>query len=332
MAVVDIFKSLQYIMTKLYLLVALLAVLNLVGCGDGDVHIDPDGWDDLTINELDVMEIQDGSQVKINYVGRLKDDTVFDTNIEEVAKDNDLYTSRRQYQPLSFQIWAGQMIPGLEQWLKWLSEGDSDSLTIQPKQAYGAKSDDKLRKLTVWDKIFDQTGEILEIHDEHVLVDYNQPMAGKTLEFEVELIKNHSNNNKVADGDTIEVNYVGRFEDGEIFDTNIEEVAKENDKHNPRKSYQPLKFNVGKWEMIQGFDAGVIGMEEWETKNLTLAPSEAYGESDENKIHEVTVGDMVSQQWGQVEEILSDAVVIDFNHPLAGKTLIFDVDVLEVSS
>ncbi len=318
-------------MKKVYVMVVLVLVVFVVWCDSVEV-LDQNGSDNLTSNQDIMTKVKEGSKVKINYVGKLQDGAVFDTSIEKVAKENDLYTSKRQYEPISFEVGRGQMIPGLEKGIIDVAEGESKTLTIEPSDAYGQVSEDKLRVLKVWDQIFDQTGEILEINDDHIKVDYNQPMAGKTLEFEVQLVENQADHAKVSDGDTIQVNYVGRFENGEIFDTNMEEVAKENDKYNPKKSYKPLKFQVGQGQMIKGFDAGVVGMEEWETKNLTLSPSEAYGEKDENRIHNVTEWDMLSQKGWKLKEIKSDSVVIDFNHPLAGKTLVFDVDVVDVTN
>ncbi|MDO8727395.1 MAG: FKBP-type peptidyl-prolyl cis-trans isomerase [Candidatus Methanoperedens sp.] len=76
-------------------------------------------------------------------------------------------------------------------------------------------------------------------------------------------------------GDTISVNYTGRLQDGKVFDTNIESVAKQNEIIKPE--YVPLKFKVGERGMIEGFDEGVVGMKVGETKTLTIPPEKAYG-------------------------------------------------------
>ena len=76
-------------------------------------------------------------------------------------------------------------------------------------------------------------------------------------------------------GDTISVNYTGRLQDGKVFDTNIESVAKQNEIIKPE--YVPLKFKVGERGMIEGFDEGVVGMKVGGTKTLTIPPEKAYG-------------------------------------------------------
>jgi FKBP-type peptidyl-prolyl cis-trans isomerase 2 len=80
----------------------------------------------------------------------------------------------------------------------------------------------------------------------------------------------------VKNGDNITVNYIGRFQDGKVFDTSIESVAKANGLFNPGARYEPLKFTVGNRKVIQGFDEGVIGMKVGETKVLTIPPEKAY--------------------------------------------------------
>ncbi len=93
----------------------------------------------------------------------------------------------------------------------------------------------------------------------------------------------------VKSGDNISVDYVGRTEDGKVFDTSIESVAKQNDIYTAGGKYQPLKFTVGKGEMIKGFDEGVIGMKVGETKNLTIPPEKGYGPIDPSKISTIPI-------------------------------------------
>ena len=89
----------------------------------------------------------------------------------------------------------------------------------------------------------------------------------------------------VHEGDIIKVDYIGRLEDGTIFDTSLEEVAREAGLYDPLRSYKPLQFKVGSGQMIPGFDRGVIGMKVNETKNITIPPEEAYGEYDPERVN-----------------------------------------------
>jgi peptidylprolyl isomerase len=134
-------------------------------------------------------------------------------------------------------------------------------------------------------------------------------------------------------GDTISVNYTGKFEDGEIFDTS--------------EGREPLTFTVGTGQIIKGFDDAVIGMTTGDTKNITITPEDGYGEHREELVidmprtnipedMELTIGipvNLIDQSGNPipavVTEILDDVVKMDVNHPLAGKTLVFDIAIVE---
>ncbi|EKD29553.1 MAG: hypothetical protein ACD_78C00360G0001 [uncultured bacterium (gcode 4)] len=88
----------------------------------------------------------------------------------------------------------------------------------------------------------------------------------------------------VSSGDTIGVDYVGRLEDGTIFDSSLEEFAKQMKNYTPGREFKPLEFTVGAGQMIPGFDAGVVGMKLGEKKTLTIAPKDAYGELQEQEV------------------------------------------------
>lgn len=79
-------------------------------------------------------------------------------------------------------------------------------------------------------------------------------------------------------GYTVQVDYVGKFEDGEVFDTSREEVAKEAGSYQELRTYEPLEINAGRGEVIGGFDNALIGMEVGEKKTVTILPADAYGE------------------------------------------------------
>ena len=140
----------------------------------------------------------------------------------------------------------------------------------------------------------------------------------------------------VKDGDTVQVHYTGTLENGEVFDSSRER--------------DPLEFTVGGGQMIKGFDAAVVGMEVGTSKQISLAPEDAYGPRKEEMIVdllkenidpslELSVGMTLhlSGPGGRpvpavVHEILDDVVKMDVNHPMAGKTLNFDIEVVEISS
>jgi len=138
---------------------------------------------------------------------------------------------------------------------------------------------------------------------------------------------------KVESSDTVTLNYTGKLEDGTVFDTSLKDGR------------EPLTARLGQGMLIKGFEDGLIGMSEGESKVVEIEPSNAYGEIIEGLNQEVPknqvpsdvkIGDLLqaNTQMGlmnfQVKEINEENVVLDANHPLAGKKLIFDLHLLTI--
>lgn len=139
---------------------------------------------------------------------------------------------------------------------------------------------------------------------------------------------------KVKSGDKVKVHYHGKLTNGETFDSSA--------------GREPLEFKVGSGMVIKGFDEGVLGMNIGEKKTINIPCDDAYGPANPEMI--VTVGKdkfpegmeievgmplMMSNQEGQqfqvtVAEIQEENVLLDANHPLAGKDLIFDLELVEI--
>lgn len=148
----------------------------------------------------------------------------------------------------------------------------------------------------------------------------------------------------IENGDTISVDYVGKLEDGTVFDTSEKETASEAGIYNEMRDYKPLTFTVGAGQMIKGFDEGVVGMKVGEEKTLEIPPEEAYGEYMEEYVRELPqnavnftpeIGMQLATEnglRGKVTEVGEENFVVDFNHELAGKTLIFKIKVISLEA
>ena len=138
---------------------------------------------------------------------------------------------------------------------------------------------------------------------------------------------------KVELNSTVTVNYTGRLENGNVFDSSLNEGR------------EPLSATLGQGSLIPGFEKGLLGMKEGDKKTVEIPSEEAYGSSREDLIVEipkdrvpedVTEGQMLQTMTPQgpmnviVKEVKEDVVIIDGNHPLAGKDLIFDLEVISV--
>ncbi len=141
----------------------------------------------------------------------------------------------------------------------------------------------------------------------------------------------------VREGQFASVSYIGRFEDGEIFDRSEEHGG-------------TLDFVVGGDNIIAGIDEAVRTMEIGETRTVVIASEDAYGQRSDDKIQIVTIAEISDgeelmrhigstvyfQQDGdylpaRVSDIGDGKLSIDFNHPMAGKTLIFDITLVSVA-
>tara|TARA_Y100000310_G_scaffold290084_1_gene316983 strand:+ start:658 stop:1221 length:564 start_codon:yes stop_codon:yes gene_type:complete len=140
--------------------------------------------------------------------------------------------------------------------------------------------------------------------------------------------------NTVEVGNNIAVHYIGTLADGTEFD-------------NSYVRGEPIRFEAGAGMMIGGFDKAVIGMTKGQTKSFTLSPEEAYGDRVPNAIQHISkeafgpdydfvVGTIVQGSGPQgaflatIQAVDESSVQLDMNHPLAGKELTFNVEVVEV--
>jgi peptidylprolyl isomerase len=135
-------------------------------------------------------------------------------------------------------------------------------------------------------------------------------------------------------GDTVRVHYTGKLSDGTIFDTSL--------------GREPLEFTIGDGRLIPGFEKAVIGMTTGETKTVFIAPEDAYGPYLEELTADVDLSQFpphikpevglhlqIRQENGSfvdvvITKITGSTVTLDANHPLAGKELIFEIELLEI--
>ncbi|HKK29733.1 MAG TPA: peptidylprolyl isomerase [Alphaproteobacteria bacterium] len=137
-------------------------------------------------------------------------------------------------------------------------------------------------------------------------------------------------------GDNVRVHYRGTLNDGTEFDSS--------------SGREPLEFTLGSGEVIPGVENAVMGMTEGETKKVTVPPDEAYGEPNPGMVHEVPraeipediplqIGSMLSASDGQgnqmrltVVDADEETVTLDANHPLAGKSLNFELTLEKIAA
>ena len=139
---------------------------------------------------------------------------------------------------------------------------------------------------------------------------------------------------QVKENDTVKLHYTGKLKDGQVFDSS--------------EDREPIEFKVGEGKIIPGLENGVIDMKVSEKKTIEIAKDDAYGDSSDELFQqvkkeqlpedikpEVGMGLVSKNEDGserqlRVAEVNDDHIVVDANHPLAGKDLIFDVELVEI--
>ncbi len=142
-------------------------------------------------------------------------------------------------------------------------------------------------------------------------------------------------NKNAADGDVVKVEYKGTFDDGNVFDTS--------------EGKEPLVFKIGASEVIKGFDDAVKGMGIGAEKEIKIKPEEGYGERNEALVQKVPLSTFPPEMevkegiglrlQAPTREIItaiitgvdSETATLDFNHPLAGKTLNFKIKLVGIN-
>lgn len=137
-----------------------------------------------------------------------------------------------------------------------------------------------------------------------------------------------------ARGDTVKVHYTGKLADGTVFDSSV--------------GRDPIEFTLGSGSLIPGFETAVEGLAVGEKKTVVVGPEDAYGVRDDGKVMQVDQADlpdeidpkpgMVLQARTEggatrftVTQVTDDTVTLDANHPLAGKQLTFEMEVMEIT-
>ncbi|PQJ17240.1 MULTISPECIES: peptidylprolyl isomerase [Nonlabens] len=139
---------------------------------------------------------------------------------------------------------------------------------------------------------------------------------------------------QVKENDTVQVHYTGKLTDGQIFDSSLER--------------DPLEVTLGQGQLIPGFEHGLIDMKVNEKKTITINKEDAYGEIHDQlfqKVDRANLPQEIEPQVGmglvsqnpdgterqlRVSEVHDDHIVVDANHPLAGKDLVFDLELVAI--
>ncbi len=144
----------------------------------------------------------------------------------------------------------------------------------------------------------------------------------------------------ITKGDFVRLSYTAKLEDGTVVDTTSEEVAKEHGIYSENARYGDIYVIVGEGHVVKGFDEDLEGKEVGYKGKVTVPPEKAFGEynPEDKDTFSITrfrerpeIGQRVriGNRIGTVERIVGRRVIVDFNHPLAGKNIVFEYEIKE---
>jgi len=284
-----------------------------------------------------------GDTVKVDYIGKLQDGTVFDTSLLQEAKNAGIYNEQRIYEPITVHIGDGSTIPGFENGLIKMKEGETKNITIPPAEAYGEVNPNYLLSLP---RVIEEVPKIQELTRFEEIPStfqatvsafinrYNeQPKVGMIIDLtdwpgqvvqvtETDVIIQH----KPELGKTI-TNEATTFT---VTDITNEKITL---RYDPKVG-DLLPVEYGELMVLEVTDT-TMKVEALPQKQIETP----YGianviESGENYLLKLNpkVGDsiVIQNQVGEVTQVTPDNFVVDFNHPLAGETLYFTVTMLTI--
>lgn len=142
---------------------------------------------------------------------------------------------------------------------------------------------------------------------------------------------------KIQQHDFIEIEYTGKLTDGTVFDTTNERIAKEHHLYSPNRKYKPAVICVGERQILPGLDTQLVGKELGKEYTTNLLPEQAFGKRDIKHVRVIPLNAFqqhkvppqpglqvdIDGEIGIVTSVSGGRVVVNFNHPLAGKEVVY---------
>jgi len=152
---------------------------------------------------------------------------------------------------------------------------------------------------------------------------------------------------KIKQGDFIEISYMAKVhETGLVFDLTDEEDAKQHNLYDSSRTYQPIVICIGKNDILKGLDEALIGKEPGKSYTITLPPEQAFGKKSADLVKLVPTSLFHKQQLnpvpglqinldnviGTIKSVSGGRTIVDFNHPLASKLIIYEIKIHRIIS
>jgi FKBP-type peptidyl-prolyl cis-trans isomerase SlyD len=144
----------------------------------------------------------------------------------------------------------------------------------------------------------------------------------------------------IEKGDIVKISYTAKLEDGTVIDTTDEKIAKDYGIFDEGRRYGDVYVIIGEKNVVEGFEEDLIGKDVGYKGTVTVPPEKAFGEYDPENKEVISIARMkdkpregdrvrVGERVGVVEKVIGRRAIVDFNHPLAGKTITFEYEIKE---
>ena len=265
-----------------------------------------------------VMRIQNGDLVEVNYTGRFVNGTVFDTNIESVANDENISKSysfkpKTFYSPLKFTVSMGQMIKGFDEGVINMTMGETKNITVLPEDGYGMPDEDlfitinKTQSVPLYETMSRQEFSSLYPNEQFVEnVSFTHYFWGWNVTIEWIDGNNVTILNNVMPDINSTINVFG-------WETKIVEI---------KSGYNPPEGRI----LLRHNTSENITIDKEKTKFLMIDNEALNYVVSQFNIGNLSVGDI-----GIVSFVDADTFIIDYNPEVVGKTLIFEVTIVSIS-
>ncbi len=149
---------------------------------------------------------------------------------------------------------------------------------------------------------------------------------------------------KVKEQDFVEINYTGKLVDGTVFDTTEEKVARDSNIFEEKMKFGPATICVGEHQVLPGLEQSLIGKEIGQEYTITLKPEQAFGKRDVKNMRIMPMSAFkehnmqpqpglqidVDGKMGTITRVSGGRIIVNFNHPLAGKEVVYDVKLIRI--
>lgn len=264
--------------------------------------------------------VASGDVVSVWYTGSLADNSVFDSNIKAVAQASGTYNPNRPYEPLTFTVGSGQMIPGFDKAVVGMKKGEKKTVSVPPEDAYGVKQEDLTRSLPTTQEI-----------DRVIVMERfrNVPSAQFKTLFGSDPVKGKSYANTQVDWMYIVREIPGNVSPGSLI--RVEADLKVGQKINlPNTKWNSTVTAINQSDITVRQDPIDNSVLETPFGDATIElTNEKIIVSIDAQIGAVIPGPQGNQV--KIVDVKDGQMKLDLNHPLAGETLTFNIEIANVT-